>query len=729
VDEILLAALIKKVEERLENMPIASRLRGPRGHVGPPGKDGKDFVLFEHEETLRNWSREIAMKFEDFTAEQISQLRGPRGQEGKPGRDGKDFSPEEWKSHWEELAQKFALKFEDFTTEQISQLRGPSGRNGKDGRDGKDFSAEEHREEWACLAQSAALKFEDFTAEQIAQLRGPKGRDGRDGKDFSWEEYETRIQCLCRELVVSCSEILRLKFSDLSSEEIEQLRGPRGRDGRDGKNFDFEEHRSFFESLKPRFSDFTADEKESLRLKFSDLTEEEKSSLKLRFEDLSEDDKISIRGARGKRGQIGKEGPRGEKGDKGDTVVGPRGLPGVTGPRGFSGVAGADGRDGKDGRDAPYVTDIHLEEIRGEIHFVFDFSDGTYIETESVPLPHQTWTVAGGGFSGGGGSGGGGGIVPVQENGTEIVAEPSALNFTGAVTVTDVDGVATIDVAGTDGKSAYEVAVDEGFEGTVEEWLESLKGADGDPGPEGPMGPVGIPDPEGTSIIENNQTSETEITTMTLPAGKSWWVHIYVERTTDEEEIYATELWLVTKLATGHRLTQVVGDESSGLVLTIGDTGKFSYTSSNQSGTVDTQKINWKFETIIGDDTEDSATIENDQATATDVDGMIAGPEKSQFVHYYIERDVDSDAVMADWATLDSLNSLDEVQDIRQTGIAMVTRTQFGHCRLTPMFDDGMAGVTLSILDSGQFQYVSTDVGGDFMIKKIHWKFFNTLVG
>ena len=32
---------------------------------------------------------------------------------------------------------------------------------------------------------------------------------------------------------------------------------------------------------------------------------------------------------------------------------------------------------------------------------------------------------------------------------------------------------------GKDGASAYEIAVKHGFEGTEEEWLESLKGADG----------------------------------------------------------------------------------------------------------------------------------------------------------------------------------------------------------------------------------------------------------
>ena len=35
---------------------------------------------------------------------------------------------------------------------------------------------------------------------------------------------------------------------------------------------------------------------------------------------------------------------------------------------------------------------------------------------------------------------------------------------------------------GDPGDSAYEVAVAEGFQGTEEEWLESLKGEQGDPG-------------------------------------------------------------------------------------------------------------------------------------------------------------------------------------------------------------------------------------------------------
>ena len=52
---------------------------------------------------------------------------------------------------------------------------------------------------------------------------------------------------------------------------------------------------------------------------------------------------------------------------------------------------------------------------------------------------------------------------------------------------------------GDNGKSAYEIAKELGYQGTEEEWLESLKGPQGiqgDIGPEGPAGLDGTFDPE-----------------------------------------------------------------------------------------------------------------------------------------------------------------------------------------------------------------------------------------
>lgn len=46
--------------------------------------------------------------------------------------------------------------------------------------------------------------------------------------------------------------------------------------------------------------------------------------------------------------------------------------------------------------------------------------------------------------------------------------------------------------SGGDGKSAYEIAVDNGFVGTEQEWLASLKGVKGDKGDTGNTGKTGL---------------------------------------------------------------------------------------------------------------------------------------------------------------------------------------------------------------------------------------------
>lgn len=55
---------------------------------------------------------------------------------------------------------------------------------------------------------------------------------------------------------------------------------------------------------------------------------------------------------------------------------------------------------------------------------------------------------------------------------------------------------------GNDGKSAYQVAVDEGYTGTEAQWLESLKGAKGDKGDTGETGATG---PQGEQGIQGIQ--------------------------------------------------------------------------------------------------------------------------------------------------------------------------------------------------------------------------------
>lgn len=66
-------------------------------------------------------------------------------------------------------------------------------------------------------------------------------------------------------------------------------------------------------------------------------------------------------------------------------------------------------------------------------------------------------------------------------------------------------------VPGEDGKSAYQIAVENGFEGTEEEWLESLQGPPGKDGAPGPVGPPGAdgkngePGPQGSPGRDGEQ--------------------------------------------------------------------------------------------------------------------------------------------------------------------------------------------------------------------------------
>ena len=46
-------------------------------------------------------------------------------------------------------------------------------------------------------------------------------------------------------------------------------------------------------------------------------------------------------------------------------------------------------------------------------------------------------------------------------------------------------------IKGDDGKSAYQIALDNGFSGTEDEWLESLQGPAGPKGDTGATGPTG----------------------------------------------------------------------------------------------------------------------------------------------------------------------------------------------------------------------------------------------
>lgn len=355
--EVLLAVVSKAIEERVSPpYPV----RGPRGFVGPagdPGIDGKPFIFSEHETKIREICSEYALKFEDLSEEQISFLRGPKGRDGKDGKDGEfHFSDHEEKIR--SFCEELSLKFEDFTPEQIESIRGPKGRDGSPGRPGK-FIFSDHEED-----------LKRILSEEVAKVKFRLA-------DLSFEEKSD----------------LKLKFSDLTDAEKMEIRGPRGQRGKPGKDFDFDEHKAFFESLRLKYSDLTEDNKSELKLKFSDLTEEEKNLLKLKFEDMTEQDRFSLRGPRGQRGRIGEIGEVGPQGDQG-----PQGLPGPRGeigPQGLRGLQGLVGPQGRAGVSAPTIEEISFGEYSdNEISLKIVLSNGEVLETNKIKTPSRTTQVA-----------------------------------------------------------------------------------------------------------------------------------------------------------------------------------------------------------------------------------------------------------------------------------------------------------------------------------------------
>lgn len=82
-----------------------------------------------------------------------------------------------------------------------------------------------------------------------------------------------------------------------------------------------------------------------------------------------------------------------------------------------------------------------------------------------------------------------------------------------------VEGGSTGGADGKDGLSAYELAVQEGFVGTLSEWLDSLVG------PEGPQGEQGIQGIQGEKGDKGDPGDPATVNLTTIPAGSTISVH------------------------------------------------------------------------------------------------------------------------------------------------------------------------------------------------------------
>lgn len=447
---ILVDALAKKAAQEIE-------LSSPRGPRGLRGKDGADFNLEEHKDTLLSLLLEHTPKFE-LTDELRKELKGEKGEpgqdgvDGRPGKSGKDFNFEEVKSEIDQII--FG---------HVESVKG-----------------------------QLKLKFSDLTDEDKESLQGPRGVDGR---DFVFEEHSERISQSIYSYLDSVKDSLKLKFDDLTEEEKLALKGARGQRGKQGVGFDFETSRGEISSIIESYISSISD---GFKLRFSDLTEEEKDSLKLKFDNLTEEERLSLKGARGQRGKKGDTGDTGrdgatwsvgvaapsEEGREGDFYLnsatddlyvkkdswvllgnirgarGPIGPRGAVGPKGLDGISGLDGKSGK---DAPVIVDIETNQNDTQVELVFYFSDGSNLRTSfDIPAPEILKQVFIAGMGASGGDGGGGTADPTiyEADGVEI-GPFERVNFVGGTVTEDPVGTLKVEFPTGGGGSDIEIQ-DEG---------------------------------------------------------------------------------------------------------------------------------------------------------------------------------------------------------------------------------------------------------------------------
>ncbi len=199
-----------------------------------------------------------------------------------------------------------------------------------------------------------------------------------------------------------------------------------------------------------------------------------------------------VPGIQGLTGQTGAKGDKGDKGEKGDTgstgATGPAGATGATGPAGAaSTVPGPTGPQGPKGDTGAPGSGIPSNGLVGQVLVKADGPGATYWTDFPEYEP---------------------GLTAIPLDGFDAASSPNGLNverlalsddFVLTFAAGDEGYVGTVALrdgvggggSGEDGKSAYEVALDNGFVGTEAAWLLSLKGETGATGATGAAGATG----------------------------------------------------------------------------------------------------------------------------------------------------------------------------------------------------------------------------------------------
>ena len=454
-------------------------IQGPKGETGEQGPAGADGANGKS-------AYEIAVEQGFEGAEDIwlaslkgeQGIQGPKGEtgeqgpQGPAGKDGTSVTIKDSVPTADELeAFKGEAKVGDgYITENdghlhvfngtefkdVGEIRGPQGIQGPKGDKGDSFTYNDFTED-----QLAALKGEQGIQGPKGETgeQGPKGTDGVNGKSAYEIAVEKGFEGAEDAWLASLkgetgAQGPQGETGEQGPQGAQGIQGPKGEQGIQGLKGETGEQGP--QGPKGENGLDGANGKSAYEI-----------ALEKGFEGTEE---VWLASLKGETGEQGPQGPKGETGEQG--IQGPKGEDGksvnikgsVDTAEDLTKILDAVAGDG-------YITknDGHLHVFNGE----------SFTDVGVIRGPQGEQGIQG----------------PKGETG-----EQGPQGIQGPKGEQGLQGTAGAD--GTNGKSAYEIAVEKGFEGTEEVWLASLKGAQGIQGPKGETGAPGEQGPQGAQGIQ-----------------------------------------------------------------------------------------------------------------------------------------------------------------------------------------------------------------------------------
>ncbi len=494
---------------------------------GTPGKDGESAYAIA-----------VRRGFTGSESAWLSSLKGEKGDKGDtgaPGKDGKDGKDAVGKSVYDVAREN---GFTGTEKEFLETLKGADGKNGTNGKPGKDGTngADGKDGKNGLSAYEIAVKngYNSSEVNWLATLKGADGVNGKDGKDgtngvdgspgkaatlqigkvvfsneneFKVENVGTPTDAVLDIVMPSYSSIkqgapgksayeaaVAMGFSGTEKDWLYTLKGE------DGKSaYEIAVDNGFKGDEKGWLSSLRGFDGTSARVKVGDVKIGDKVAVENVGTDLDAILNFTFPSSMGSTG----EGAQGKDGRSAYEVALDNGFSGTV-QEWLLSLKGADGKNGKNGEAGKSAYEIAVKNG-------FSGTEASWLyalkgEDGMNGLPGENGKDGAPGKDGEKGADGKAATIKVGKVsygstprvvnvGTETDA---VLDFT--LPVTDTGSGTGTGTPGKDGRSAYEIALDNGFVGSESAWLESLKGKDGaqgEQGPKGERGEQGLPGEKG----------------------------------------------------------------------------------------------------------------------------------------------------------------------------------------------------------------------------------------